>query len=508
MTKFISFQETGRKLRTFILTVTIMFVLGCSAIAGTKEDGKAAYKNKDFDTALRLLEPFAESGEKDAQVIVANIYFEREDEAAMIKWYTVLAEQGDPSYQYVLGLVHSSRINTPPNFPMAIKWLTAAAEQEFEDARTKLNIVQLESEVYQAENLLQNIILIFAAFSLTGSIIFLILPVQRVLKNYVSGAVAGMIIALPAVTVSDEFISFLFKRGLPLKDWQADIIGILLFSVIAIIFWKFLQKFFYSWNWEDNFNQGITAWNSEDFEKAFRIFEPIAKSGDSEAQVLVGVMLFEGRGTEQNIPASINFLKKSADQNKSEAYTYLGKVYLTSEPPNKNEAEAFQWFKKAAEIGDEEAQYYLGLIYYEGRGIVNDSLEAFKWISAAAELGNAKAQCFLAMLYHEGLGIPKNYKEAKKWYTLAANQLDVDAQTNLGAMYWLGEGIEQDRSEAERLFELAARQGDIIGQQNLELIRQDIPSEEYQNALKEQLAHLRHLTPQTSAKVIQFPKRN
>jgi TPR repeat protein len=94
-----------------------------------------------------------------------------------------------------------------------------------------------------------------------------------------------------------------------------------------------------------SFQQGVSAFNRQDFGSASRIFIPLAEHGVAAAQSYLGFMFETGRGVPQN-------------------YT-----------------EAAMWYRRAAEQGDSLAQYSLGLLYDRGQGVPRDIVEASKWLN-------------------------------------------------------------------------------------------------------------------------------
>ncbi|MBR0937996.1 tetratricopeptide repeat protein [Bradyrhizobium jicamae] len=94
-------------------------------------------------------------------------------------------------------------------------------------------------------------------------------------------------------------------------------------------------------------NQGVSALNRQDFQRASRIFIPLAEHGNASAQAYLGYLFQTGRGVPQNL------------------------------------TEAAMWYRRAAEQGDSLAQYSLGLLYDRGQGVPRDIVEAGKWLNLA-----------------------------------------------------------------------------------------------------------------------------
>ena len=106
--------------------------------------------------------------------------------------------------------------------------------------------------------------------------------------------------------------------------------------------------------WAD-LDDGVAAYHSGDYEKAFREFLPLAEQGNTDAQNNLGVMYDGGMGVLEN------------------------------------DAEAVKWFRKAAEQGDAYAQVNLGFMYGTGEGVPMNYVKAYMWYSLAKAQSNEDA---------------------------------------------------------------------------------------------------------------------
>jgi uncharacterized protein len=79
------------------------------ADAGPFEDGKAAYQQHDYATALQDWRPLADHGDAKAQNNLGNMYFNghgvARDYAEAVKWYRLAADQGNVGAQDNLALL-------------------------------------------------------------------------------------------------------------------------------------------------------------------------------------------------------------------------------------------------------------------------------------------------------------------------------------------------------------------------------------------------------------------
>ena len=130
-----------------------------------------------------------------------------------------------------------------------------------------------------------------------------------------------------------------------------------------------------------NYEAGSAAYDAGDYDKARRIWQPLAEKGDVRAQRGMGKLYEKGRGVERDF------------------------------------AMAFKWYRPAAEKGDAESQYRLSVGYGYGLGVEKDEAKAMVWLRKAAENGQKRAQRSLAKGYEEGLkGLPRDPEKAKYWY--------------------------------------------------------------------------------------------
>jgi hypothetical protein len=87
--------------------------------------------NGDYTTALRLLQPLAERGNREAQynlaVMYANGWGVPRDDAESNRWYRKAAEQGDASAQSLVGSAYVFGRGAPKDFVQAYLWLNLAA---------------------------------------------------------------------------------------------------------------------------------------------------------------------------------------------------------------------------------------------------------------------------------------------------------------------------------------------------------------------------------------------
>jgi TPR repeat protein len=178
-----------------------------------------------------------------------------------------------------------------------------------------------------------------------------------------------------------------------------------------------------------SYDSGLAAYRDGDFSAAYSELSAAAKTGNADAEQLLGHMYYMGQGVEQDF------------------------------------AQALKWYRKAAAKDMAESQYVIGTMYYSGKGVAQDYKEALQWLRNAGEHGHADAQYILGAMYFTGKGIPQDYQRSVAWFRQAAAQGHAEAQRLLGLMYMHGIGaVQRDNVIAYMLWNLAAASGNAEAQ--------------------------------------------
>jgi len=127
-------------------------------------------------------------------------------------------------------------------------------------------------------------------------------------------------------------------------------------------------------------NQAVQAMSDGHYSQAYSQFTVLAKRGNVQAQVLLGIMYKEGYGIQSNLDF------------------------------------ARHWFQQAAFMDDPAAQYMLGLTYIDPLAKDKDEAQAYEWISRAAHNQNREARHFLMLTHRHGwLGMPVSSNLSSYW---------------------------------------------------------------------------------------------
>jgi TPR repeat protein len=141
-----------------------------------------------------------------------------------------------------------------------------------------------------------------------------------------------------------------------------------------------------------DYQSGIKAFNSGDFEMAFKEFLAEAQKGNADAQNDVGAMYNLGQGVSQDHAKAVQWFRKAAEQGHAQAQNNLGKSYLKGQGVPQDYSKAIQWYEKAVEQGNAQAQYNLGLLYFNGEGVPQDFKKAIVLFRKAADQGITKPE--------------------------------------------------------------------------------------------------------------------
>ena len=154
---------------------------------------------------------------------------------------------------------------------------------------------------------------------------------------------------------------------------------------------------------------------AKDYFEARRLLEPLAESGDPEAQYLMAYCYTKASNPDLFPPKYVN-------------------IYL----------------EKAAAQGHLKAQYFLAQNYRVGFNDTEDPVLSAKWYEEAAKQGHAKAAAFTGMHHETGVkGLyPADPKAAFHWYQISAEASDPLGLYYLGLAYENGVGTKADRKKA------------------------------------------------------------
>lgn len=125
-----------------LILVTLVTLLPCTAIAGQFEDGVAAARLGDHQRAFELWHPLAEQGNASSQFNVGLMYEHGEgapqNDVEAIKWYLMAARQGYVRAQVSVARMYASGMGVKKDLARAVEWDRKAANQGSASAQNSL----------------------------------------------------------------------------------------------------------------------------------------------------------------------------------------------------------------------------------------------------------------------------------------------------------------------------------------------------------------------------------
>ena len=120
-------------MRRYLVTglAIVSLILSAAVAAGSYEDGRKAYDAGDFEKAMAVWAPAAESGDADSQYGMGLLYADGivvpMDDIEALKWFGLAADQGHGEAQYKLGVMHANGWGVPMSEAEAMQWYLRAA---------------------------------------------------------------------------------------------------------------------------------------------------------------------------------------------------------------------------------------------------------------------------------------------------------------------------------------------------------------------------------------------
>lgn len=316
----------------------------CISVSGKvlagAEDAKEAYRNEDYEAALREARPLAEHGDAGAQTLLGNMYKNgrgvQQDYEKAIAWYMKAFRQGDVAADYWLKQLHNEvsvimfcsaekfnlitfplaregyspaqervcyafakgMCGLPKDFQKAREWCERAIKQGYTEAQYILDEIIPEQEILTHKQLEQ-------------------------VKYYEQKATQGDLDA---------------HLKLGMMYYYGDVLG------------------------------GIGKDNS----KAAYWFKKPAVSGNPDAQVHLGLV----SGEQGNLEEAKAWFRMAAVKGNPDAQAHLGTLLIDQ----KRAKEGLDWLNKSAEQNNFIAQYTLGMIYENGTDdITQNYITAYMW---------------------------------------------------------------------------------------------------------------------------------
>jgi len=128
---------------------------------------------------------------------------------------------------------------------------------------------------------------------------------------------------------------------------------------------------------------GVDRWMRGDYAGAIAQWRPLADAGNADAQFNLGQAYKLGRGVPANAGLAQSWYQKAARQGHEQAQVNVGLLLYNGG----RKQEALPWIRKGAELGDPRAQYILGTELFNGDLVSKDWPRAYALMLRAADGG-------------------------------------------------------------------------------------------------------------------------
>jgi TPR repeat protein len=137
---------------------------------------------------------------------------------------------------------------------------------------------------------------------------------------------------------------------------------------------------------------GVEAWQRGDHAEATAIWRNLAEKGDADAAFNLGQAFRLGRGVPADSAQAKRWFEAAANKGHLDAQVSLGLLLFDSG----ERAIAMNWLKKAAAKGEPRALLVVGTALFNGDGMKQDPVLGYAYVSRAAAQGLAPAKSTLA----------------------------------------------------------------------------------------------------------------
>ena len=137
---------------------------------------------------------------------------------------------------------------------------------------------------------------------------------------------------------------------------------------------------------------GVEAWQRGDHAAATAIWRKLADKGDADAAFNLGQAYRLGRGVPTDAALAKRWFEAAAKKGHLDAQVSLGLLLFDSG----QRGAAMEWLRKAADRGEPRALLVIGTAMFNGDGVTQDPVRGYAFVSWAAAQGLAPAKTTLA----------------------------------------------------------------------------------------------------------------
>lgn len=208
------------------------------------------------------------------------------------------------------------------------------------------------------------------------------------------------------------------------------------------------------------FRRANAFYLAEDYADALALLNPLAETGDADAQTLLGFMYERGLGLDVDNQAALMWYLRGIEGGSSMAASNLGVVFRDGLLEQSVDAQrSAGYFRAAIDMGDTSSYADLALLYGTGALGAPNQDEALRLFQTGIDLGDMRVKLQLAYARRHGDAVPQDYAIARQLLTELAADGNGEALGNLAVMMELGEGAPVDLDEAAATYEAAMHLG-------------------------------------------------
>ena len=180
-----------------------------------------------------------------------------------------------------------------------------------------------------------------------------------------------------------------------------------------------------------------------------------AAENDCEAQALLGQILLDGRGIQQDSALALKWFKVAAGRGHAMAANMVGRCFEHGWGTVADATQAARWYQLAATRGLDWGLYNWANLLATGRGVMQDIPHAFQLYLQAANMGHAKSMNLVGRYYEEGTAtLVVDLPQAHRWYQRSAEAGDFRGQFSHACVLATQERWDEARYWLQRALQL------------------------------------------------------
>jgi len=494
------------------LIATLLMPMPVMAVNAAQKECYQVYNGQQYDKALEICRPLAESGFPQAQVILGTIY-ERillyKDNKKAMYWYKLAASQGSVAAQVLLGNLY--RIDSSlfsVDYQKSVARFRKAANAHNDEAQFYLGLAYKEGK--GVEKNLEHAHSLFLKAALQGhSLAQLYVSADYMNGEGVTQDIKEAFFWLEAsvnagnanaqVNLADLMLSMkpdvasvrgaldLFFRAADQNYAEAAYRLGLLYKeekfvksddIEAAKWFTFAAEQGHIKARTQLTEDKLSSADTNEVQRRIQSYKEGRKKRYPLQDTEVSNACLKAYNSKQYDKA-LGICQKATQENSARGKTALAMIYSQQSDNDK----ALELLRDAARDGLPKAQYLMGLAYKDGEfGLEKDSRLSFLWVLQSAKRKHLAAMYSLGLYFLEGYGVEKNAEKAVAWFRKAAMHGYTNAQFNLATLYTTGQGATKDLVEAYFWYTRAEESN-------------------HPNATKEKSSLKQHLTPDQIAEV-------